>query len=444
MAEHELGIRYLTGRGFPPDTVKSFYWIKRAADKKLPPANYNLGLLLNNGWGTAWNPYEAYRRFSAAAKDSMPEALFAVGLLNTDNLVVPRNYKKAYDHIKTSADMGFKPANEVLAEFHKIGYGNKEDLAKASNNLLVDYIQEESGITFFEISNDSAKNPDDLTLLRDLIKEEGEQFGQRLGIKSLTDTTLKADSAVIKLIRDAAESGSPEALAMLGRIYEKGTGINSDRVQAAVQYIRALRLDSQNGSRLLWSLLQDDIFFEELNKRLLSNDVHAQFVWASLTALKLSSQMSDKEAFELLEKAAIKNYIPAFVELGMCYYSGIFVKQDKLKAETIWQSAVAAGSNEAEVRIAIANLQGEENPAHLKQALETLNSSADQGSLIAVVALAHCYLTGKGVDKDKARSVQLYRKAAQRGSRGAHNALKRIYDEIRPKENEFLVLDKEE
>lgn len=444
LAEHELGIRYLTGRGFPADTAKSFLWIKKAADKKLPPANYNLALLLNNGWGTEWNPYEAYKRFDAAASDSMPEALFALGLLHTNNLTVPRNYKKAYESIKASADMGFKPAQEILTEFHKIGYGTKEEIKKASEDLILDYYQEESGITYFDLHSDSSKHIDDFTLLRDLIREEGEHFAGNIGIKSLSDSTLKADSSIIKTITATAESGSPEALSLLGRCYEKGTGVKKDRIRAAVHYLRALRLDSQNGSRLLWSLLQDNTFFDDLNRRIKLNDADAQFVLAVLTALKLSNIISDKEAFSLLEKAAEKNYVPAVIELGLCYYSGIFVNQDKEKGIAVWQTASDNGNSEARVRIAIAHIQDKSYGGNLRADLLVLNEAAEEGSLIAVMALAHCYLNGTGVEKNKAQAVNLYRKSAQRGSRGAHSALKRIYDEIRPADNEFLVLDENE
>lgn len=395
--------------------------------------------MLNNGWGAEWNPFEAYLRFSIAAKDSMPEALYAVGLLNTDNLVVPRNYKKAFDYIKKSAEMGFKPAIEILPEFYKIGFGTYTEYKKVEQKPDDEATPESSEITFFDL-NDSTKYVDDQALLKALIKEQGEEFGKNLGIKSL-DSTLNVNSNLIKLIHDAAEAGSPEALALLGRCYEKGTGVAKDRVQAAAYYIRAFRLDSRNASNLLIGLLEDETFSAELNQRITGNDVYTQFVWASLTALKFNNQLTDKDAFSLLEKAAKQNYTPAVLELGLCYYTGIFIPQNKIKAIEIWNSAAESGSNEAKVRIAIAKLQDSDKSDHFEENIKMLKNASDKGSLIAVAALAHCYLNGIGVEPDKAQAVHLYREAAQRGSRGAHSALKRIYDEIRPDDNEFLVLD---
>jgi len=48
-AQHELGVRYLLGKGLPPDTTKSAKWLKRAADQQFTPAMYNFALLLANG-----------------------------------------------------------------------------------------------------------------------------------------------------------------------------------------------------------------------------------------------------------------------------------------------------------------------------------------------------------------------------------------------------------
>src|SRR5689334_15074054 len=60
VAQHELGIRYISGKGFPADTAKAAYWIGKAAAQNLPSARYNLAILENNGWGCPWAPFQAY------------------------------------------------------------------------------------------------------------------------------------------------------------------------------------------------------------------------------------------------------------------------------------------------------------------------------------------------------------------------------------------------
>ena len=57
VSQHNLGLCYLTGTNFFPDTSKAMYWIEKAARQNLLPAKYNLGILFNNGWGAPWNPF---------------------------------------------------------------------------------------------------------------------------------------------------------------------------------------------------------------------------------------------------------------------------------------------------------------------------------------------------------------------------------------------------
>jgi TPR repeat protein len=63
LAQHDLGILYLTGQNFPADTFKAAYWIRKAADNHFLPARFNLGILQHNGWGVPWNPFEAYKSY---------------------------------------------------------------------------------------------------------------------------------------------------------------------------------------------------------------------------------------------------------------------------------------------------------------------------------------------------------------------------------------------
>ncbi len=43
--------------------------------------------------------------------------------------------------------------------------------------------------------------------------------------------------------------------------------------------------------------------------------------------------------------------------------------------------------------------------------------------------------------ENKGLAAKLYKKAAQRGNQTAYNSLKKMYDEIRPLDEEFQLLD---
>jgi TPR repeat protein len=50
-----------------------------------------------------------------------------------------------------------------------------------------------------------------------------------------------------------------------------------------------------------------------------------------------------------------------------------------------------------------------------------------------------CFEQGLGTAQSKTEAVNYFRSAAQRGSRFAYEELKRIYDEQRPPDKEFLL-----
>ena len=450
LAQHELGLRYLTGNGFPADTVKGFYWIQKAAEYNLPAANYNLGILLNNGWGTKWNPFEAFKHFEIAASDSMPEALYVLGLLYTDNLIVPRNYEKAFYLIKKAADLNYKPADDVLLEFYRRGIATLYDssfsseLNKYNSKKSItedDLIDPADNITFFRSVNDSSSKVNDVTLLKEVIRDGSDEMKKALGIKMINDSTFQPDSTIIKNIMHAADYGSPEALVLLGRCYAKGIIVKKNIILSAEDYLRALRYDSPRAPGLLWDIVQKNDFFKILKNEADKKNPDAQYVWAELEILHFDNQLTDQETLRFLEEAASRNHIPSIIELGLCYYSGTLVKQDKEKALSIWRNAQQLGSNEAAIRIAVVIIQEKIIGEDPSSSMEVLTDAAKKGSLLSQVALGYCYETGYPVQKNTSLAVQYYRLSAQRGSRGAYRGLKRMYDKIRPGDKEFLVLD---
>jgi TPR repeat protein len=300
-------------------------------------------------------------------------------------------------------------------------------------------------VVFLDFGKDSS-GVNELNILKDVLESGGEELRKALGLATLLEGTLEIDSAEVEAIRRAAEDGSPEALAVLGRCYERGLMMNKDVVQAAEMYIRALRLDSPRASELLWKLLQEDGFHAQMKSRSANGDVHANYVWATLRALGFDgilqtkqSWISDDQALKLLERAVSKDHIPAIIELGLCYYSGRWVAVGQERAMELWAKAVSLGSSEALVRIAITHVRVERKGELLEQSLQDLDEARHAGSVLAQVALGYCYEHGIGVPQSKAEAASLYRSAAQRGSQDAFRALRRMHDEVRPSDKEFNV-----
>ncbi len=442
ISQFELSIRYLTGRGFTADTAKAVYWTKKAAEQNHLLARYNLGIFQFNGWGTEWNPFEAYRNFRFAAERNIHEAQFALAQVLTENLVVPQNLPEAYRWTKLAADSGYAPAKEALTFFEQRGYGSSSDAHRSttegnrsaeSSAPTAPQLQ----VLFLDFSPDTLQATPDSLLVDDVLTIAADSVGGLSHAIRVNRNRIEMDTTAHATLLRAAEAGTPEALTLLGRCYEHGVSCPADPILAAQYYVRAVRMDSRRAQRLLQHLLEQQNFFTLLKARVGQSDPDAQFVWPCLIALGLDRQLTDGQALHMLERAAAANHVPALIELGLAFYAGRWVQRSEPKALEMWTKAEALGSSEASVRIAILMVRSAND--NVASAVQTLQRAAQFGSVLAEVALAYCYETGRGVAQNKGDAARLYRMSAQRGSQDAYRALIRMHDAIRPKEKEFVI-----
>jgi len=481
VAQHELGLRYLTGDAFTPDTAKAALWIGRAADQQYIPAIFNFGILQNNGWGTPWDPFAAFLKFRTAARKGLVEGEYMYGLLLTDNLVVARDYAGAYRWIKAAADSGYTFAAEVLKDFEKTGImarirsvGKDADSPDQRRDPDLDRpvdTSRHSGMpgssgsgagsssptappaqsalqpVFLDMETDTLADPDDATLIEEAFFGDNDSEGG--------DTSRVAperpvpDSIDIGRLMAAAAGGSPEALTLAARRAQMGWGIPPDTLEASVYYLRAIRCDSRWSPVLLWRLVNAPGYFDLLKKIITRGEPaqagkaaakeRAGYVWASLVAKGFDGQLTDPQALGYLRSAAAAEIPDAMVELALCYYAGYSVAADPATGDSLLERAAALGSREAEVRLAMSRLREHPGEGQAPADFETLRKWDEEGSVLAGVILGYCYEGGTGTPTDLPAAVSYYRKAARRGSRLAYDALRRLYDGRRPDDPLFQI-----
>lgn len=452
LAQHELGLRLLTGEGISADTIKAVFWIKKAASQKLTSALYNYGIMLINGWGTDWNPFDAFDNFSIAAESGMSQAQYVLGVLYTDNLIVPRDWNKAYYWIKKADSGGFEPAKNVLKEISPkvtIAFKDSVEQNKISlvNNSSAKKENDESKIkpslnlVFIDFNTDldTIKEVSDKVLISDLMRTEIDTVLNSFSDKNDSSLSTFYDKSKIVILRDLADSGSPEALTILGKLYQQGDYLGMNKLNSAEFYIRATILDSPRAAFLLWNLVREKDFYNILNDAIQFDDPVAQFVWYGLKKLGYDNRLSDNDAINLLQKSAEQKHIPAIIELGFNYYTGKFVKVDEEKGLEYWQLAKQLGSLEADVRIETSRIFDSIDKTNLKNSFDRIVFAEKRGSLLAQFTLGHCYEYGLGVKTFLPNAVKYYRNASQRGSQFAFAQLKRLYDDKRPASDKFRV-----
>ncbi len=443
-AQHELGLRYLSGHDIPADTMKGVYWIKKAADQKFPPAVYNYGILLINGWGVVWDPYEAFRSFYFAASKGMAAAEYVMGLLYTDDLIIKRDMAEAYKWMKKAANNDFLPAKESLFKLKRFAppasdtipklagnSGNTESTHKKENHNQ-SALKSSSGLVFidFDMITDSISKITYADLLEDLKNSSNKELES--SIKYTKDSTLYVDSTSLTVFLDASEYGSPEALNIIGNYLQIGKWLKKDAVAAAEFYIRSAKVDSRKGSILLLNLIKEKDFYVNLKKEVDNNNADALYVWYGLYSLGLDHQITEGDAINFLRKSAGSNNMISLVEMGQNFFKGQYVKQDKLKAVEIWTMALKSESKEARIRLEIANLFNEIDIKDKNESFDYLKKVEDKGSILAELSLADCYLRGIIVSKNLSKAAYYFRAAAVRGNMYAYTQLKKIYEEIKP------------
>lgn len=440
-SQHELAIRYLLGKGFEKDTAKAVIWIKRAVEKKLPAACFNYGIMLLNKAGVEWNPFDAYKYFLIAAGKQMPEAQMIIGLFYLDNLILTRNLNKAVEWINKAVKLKYKPAEELLAEV-KENEGRFIDLSGLVSKTRDENDNSGSEKDFsFELTttgNDSLNKAIEEVKEGELLKKSYTDLKKILNIKNNDMLEHSGDTTSNALIQQGIKWGNPEAVIFNGSNSEKGISKNKDLINAASNYFRAYRLGVNRAANLLFKLTTDQAFIELLNKSMDKGNLEAIYVWSAIIALDYNSKFTEGQSIEFLKKASEKGHVQSAIELGLCYYNGRGVEQNREKAIELWNNA-AAGSEDAKLRIAFHNVLTKESSSSLKQDYDYLLNAYNKGSLLAQTALAYCYEKGIFVKQNKAEANKYYREAVKRGSETAMNSLKRLYDELRPSDDLFKI-----
>ena len=320
LAQHELGVRYMLGRGIEADTAKAAYWFHQASVHNVLSSRFNLAILLYHGWGLSWNPFESYKAFLSCAEGGMHEAQYVVGLYHTENLVLPRDYNMALAWIRKAAAGGYAPAKEAVPELEK---------AAAQQNAHNDTtaVATEFPLTAFASADDTTGQQATQALVKSVLLGGDPELRKALGLSHMIDQDVAVDSLRLQGILSAAKTGSPEALAVLGRNSEKGIGRERDVVEACSYYIRALRMDWPRASTLLWTLVQEPGVVGAIKAQARRSDPEAQFVWVALLGLGYESVLFREEAIltsgqaiQMLRKGADRGHASSMNELALCYF----------------------------------------------------------------------------------------------------------------------------
>jgi hypothetical protein len=122
----------------------------------------------------------------------------------------------------------------------------------------------------------------------------------------------------------------------------------------------------------------------------------------------------ERQAFELIERAAAAGDVDAVDYLGWFYDHGRVVARDLARAVSHYRRAAEGGQRHAQWRLGVMLDLGEGVAPDPVEAVRWFRKAADQGSSNAIASLAAMYANGRGVAQDFSEAQRLYREAARR------------------------------
>lgn len=281
-----LGAALLFGRGVPKDEAEGLKWLKLAADKGQPIAEYFLGHAYLGGLGVAKDTAQALALFKRAAERGQANAMVTLAQLHHAGEVVERNPAEAAKWAKRAAEKGDRDGQRILGGFYMAGRGVPQDFNLAEQWLRKSADQGDplakQMLTVVANAREAERSPEALaksvTFLQEKAKEghasaqfelgrlyrNGDGVPKDIGIANDWERKAAqqdhpealADRAVrllegqelaadlkegMRLLRRSGALGHARAQRLLGRLHDKGLVVKKDVVEALHWYELAAR-----------------------------------------------------------------------------------------------------------------------------------------------------------------------------------------------------------
>ncbi|MCP5361888.1 MAG: sel1 repeat family protein [Hyphomicrobiales bacterium] len=128
-AQYNSGVMYEQGKGMPVDYARAFKWFLSAAKKGYAPAQFNVANMFSKGAGVAQDQQEAFHWYQKAAEQGDVAAMFNTGNRYAIGNGTGRDFAKAYMWYHIAAEQGVGVAErskQILAQ-----QMSEEDMARA-------------------------------------------------------------------------------------------------------------------------------------------------------------------------------------------------------------------------------------------------------------------------------------------------------------------------
>jgi uncharacterized protein len=247
------------------------------------------------------------------------------------------------------------------------------------------------------------------------------QGNEEAGIK-------KDPAGAVKMLEDAAKSGSAPAYRQLGTIYEQGL-LGEDKKsidKAAENYMTAAR--GNDGAAQYWvaNALQSGLVKDEAAKR-----IQAEQKANKKPEIKEGDVLipqNPSQALNYYRLAAQNGVAQSLYNVGLYYENGAVVDKDLAKAFQLVQRAATSGMPVAQYRLGAYYQQGAGVAQDVVAGAAWIERAAKAGLPQAQLDWGRMLETGTGVDANAIAAATVYEKAADAGLPQAMVNLAQMYE----------------
>jgi hypothetical protein len=436
-----LGVLYATGDGVEQDYKAAADWYARAEQGGNIEGTSNLAFLYIRGLGVELDQKRGIRMLSTLADSGHLSAVWSLYHLFASGTYVPAQATEARRWLERAADMGSGVAAREFARQVEYAVPGAPSVDRALAWLTA-------------------------------AAEKGEAVAQEVLGRWYYEGKFvpRNDATALHWNSLAAEGGNPFAQAWMGDVLNQGlAGVIVDRAAARRWYEKAAEQRHTGALTLLTHIVFSEPVDQESLRKLFglwldvaeAGDSNAQMQVAGfylegtgvecslpeavkwlraaaenghtgaqvrLGGLLLQSEEAGRnpaDAAALFQQAAIRGDVDGQYNLGVCYRLGLGVALDRERARSLYVGAAMKGHHSAQLALGDLLVEiGDEDA--LKEAVKWYEEASSAGLPHAFFGLAQLYETGKGVYPDRARAIQLNRRAAESGHAGAEAALARL------------------
>ena len=131
IAQYELAMMYLYGKGVKRNLSSAFEWYQRAAKQGYAEAQYHLGMMYDKGEGVEKNPSSARKWFQRAAVQGHAAAQYELAMMYYYGMGGEKNLSSTFEWVQRAAVQGYAPAQYSLGWMYYNGIGVERNLSSA-------------------------------------------------------------------------------------------------------------------------------------------------------------------------------------------------------------------------------------------------------------------------------------------------------------------------